>query len=418
MASIRTGVPEHDQLVAFHLLEQEDVALLNEHQELFESIAEEVGRSFDAQVHADPELREMIVEHSSLERLTAIMRAVFKGMAAPTLDASYFPRKSGIGTRHDEIGLSVEAFTASYLSFHRVAVPSLVQRHRRDRRKLSAALMAYLKLAQLDQSIVLRSMFEARVAKITRLNESLEGEARVRAAREETLLVASEELAASSQQASAIGREMADASRAAADEVVAARGKVAQTVELTRDADGTVTANEDAVEELAKLLAGIGTQLEEFSTQLGEIENVVRVNREIADQTNLLALNAAIEAARAGEHGRGFAVVADQVRRLAERTQQSLDGISAISDAARKRIDAIEGSMTLARTGMEDASGQAVATKASLAEIRSASENSLNALSTITDAIARLADGAAQSSTTSQAVAALADRLTTLPAAA
>src|SRR5690349_14768771 len=119
MTSIRTGVAEHDQLLSFHLLEQEDIAVLNEQQELFESISEEVERSFNDQVLADPALRTMIVEHSSVERLGGIMRAVFKGMATPTLDASYFPRKAGIGTRHDEIGLSVEAFTASNLSFHR-----------------------------------------------------------------------------------------------------------------------------------------------------------------------------------------------------------------------------------------------------------------------------------------------------------
>ncbi len=252
----------------------------------------------------------------------------------------------------------------------------------------------------------------------------------------ELLASAQEHAVSASQQSSAVAEttstieELAATAAQIAETAESVARYAAETLRHAEDGRVAVGASVSAMDAIASRVDSIASRALSLGEKSQEIGRILTVIDDLADQTNLLALNAAIEAARAGEHGRGFAVVAAEVRKLAERSQESAGQIQAIvtliqaetnatilaSEEGAKEVHSGAGLARDVVDALERISGMVDETTTAAREISIATQQQRSASDQVVSAMTQVSDVSRQYAVGSKQSAAAAAQLNTLSA--
>lgn len=195
-----------------------------------------------------------------------------------------------------------------------------------------------------------------------------------------------------SQQAAAVVEITAsteELARTAGQIATSATGQAEFASQAQEAGDVGASALEDAVEgagELRRGIEDIADRADVLGKRSREIYRVLDLITEIAQETHILALNAAIEASAAGEHGDRFGVVAEEVRRLAERSRESVDSVRSLLDGFSGSIRSVVVATEAGSKSADRVLDQSRSTQGSIDHLRSALADTARAAREISQA--------------------------------
>ncbi|MGF7048680.1 heme-based aerotactic transducer [Paenibacillus sp. DS2015] len=300
-------------------LTEAELQILSANHDVFVKVVDEVVNRFYEHIEKKPDLQRVIDQATSLERLKETQREYWMSLTTGVIDEAYIQKRIAIGLVHSRIGLSSNYYLGTYMVYLDIATDILRQILPDQWITVTHALS---KMFNLDSQLVLEAYNKKEQEKLYNLADQQDQilQTVTEVAQELTGMIA---------------------------ELYGNAGSIAETAKVALDS-----------QEMAHDL------MVQLGTEVGQIEDMGVLIREISNQSHLLGLNAAIEAAHAGEFGRGFNIVADEVRKLASTSRSAQEQIQTRVEAIMHKLSSVRlvSDNTLDNMKMQAASSEELAT--------------------------------------------------------
>ncbi|MFJ8263783.1 protoglobin domain-containing protein [Rummeliibacillus sp. NPDC094406] len=318
--------------------------------ELYDEHHNEILDSFYGHLISFQEFREIIENHSSVERLKISFDKHFRSLFEDQLDLQYIFNRRKIAHTHAKLGVLPDWMISAYTLINQIIIPLILEKYSRNRKKMMDVLLAYETLVSIDQQLIVETYIEIQAGSIVNgLGEIIAFNTQLDQIKK---LIQFQEMQkkdvisanSSMEQLDASIEEVSSSIVDVSNDTQSSLEELSKGIQLLRNVNELLRTTDQGQESVKE-------NVSELENRVNNVTKLVEFIQGIAEQTNLLALNASIEAARAGAAGKGFAVVAEEVRKLADNTKSS---VQSIHGDIQKLLEITKNISTLTKQSAED----------------------------------------------------------------
>lgn len=396
--------PEVRKQLEMIRLTPDDLKLAKAIQPLVVTHIKHVVDEFYEVITSVPHLREIIHQHSTLDRLRRTLETHLVEIFSGQYNQSFLEKRIRIADVHYRIGLEPKWYIAAFQKVQDALLQLIYDKIENHRERIQITKLI-AKLLNFEQQLVLEAYEKENLQQRQMQYDLVKQDVKTK------IMKVCEDMARIAERTHATVQELVASSEVVNHSVIEGAETSQGTQNLAKEGQHKLSDLKARIDAIYNQASSMTAYMEQLHESVQGIGNVVTLVQGIADQTNLLSINSSIEAAHAGEHGQGFAVVAEEIRKLAAQTKSSIDDIQSYIDETQSFTRKVVEVITEVHDSVGESKRESDATDTAFRQIVEAMTAFSGNVNTVVHGMGSLTDSIKEISDAIEEVSASADTL-------